>query len=1180
MAIFRVLHLSDIHIGKTYKPSEDIAYKIISDIDHNGLCSLKSVVVTGDIFDGQAEVSEKLINEAVCFFETILEQINLNQEEHKIEKSDFIFIPGNHDLIRVDIEEERWSKYKSFLIKFYDIIPESYNQKNFSVIKQYDKEKLVFIGFNSCQIEKKRVFDSNYLNKFKININADKLKDHGIDKEELINILENEAINEYDDFGQISIAQITDIERKVKKLDDYNVVALFHHHFYLFPEIARKFGDSSLIRNHTEITRCLKHMNVRTILHGHKHFDLERPFITDDYYNTTESIIDVFAGGSVGTARKERHTFGVIDLYEKKDDIKLLHTKFMYDNEALSIVSKKIPPQNLAIRIVKLLELLKTVNPNAYRDYTETVEKIFKIYSTCKEITNWVSEAITGFKDVYKLLGDDYINILFLLYAINYRTLKYKAIVGGEVTDFESGSDLLKGFFNSQLLAVNFSVSADEYHKLFEKIELKEVANKCDELLNKCTNKTSQLYLAFSMVGIFFSDLYLVLTEYADDFKISIEHKVNIKIEKNKFHENVPVPRIIIKSDADRRSAYVQLLCTEATAHKMAVLFVKEFDLRINRFEEYFKLIGLKLYYLIPKIDKGNMKDTLDNYNFEAYIPTLLPLLTGDNIYPSKVVFARELIQNSIDAIAVREAKESIEFQKKIFINIGTNENGKRYFKIRDYGMGMDRYKIERYFTSIGRSFYSGYEYEDLNIGYKPISNFGIGFLSSFMVCREIDVKTKHFLPDSESLKLHIPNYYGCFFIERDENIEVGTDLKLYLECDLEDKIIVDYIERVMLDIRYDIVVDFTNGNSNQMINIPAHQIMEDIRKEEFRFFIPFTENDEVLDIDYEREVLNGDFISKYEYGMLICKHCSSRIHNNFTVLNAGILVEQVSIRSLFGKEFNNNKRHLWESEDIHNDVIMNFPSNWIQIDVSREKLIGFSKHIKDLCNENLHNPIEVKMAEALCKQIRCFLQYSKNNKVDLPVIYLEDVINYSMSFCRENYLSDTYNSLKELKYTLVLKIIFDGVKLKLVHRGNRIKRISVECVDNQAIKTFDRWRNKFKSDPSNSHIYRSLENMDTNGFIELYKKLSLNLTHIVNKKGLNERLEGKDISKLFAIILLELREQAKYDDPKILSLIFLIELSTMRSLKISDVEMDNNEIDIKYEDLAMFLNNEYKGKE
>lgn len=146
------------------------------------------------------------------------------------------------------------------------------------------------------------------------------------------------------------------------------------------------------------------------------------------------------------------------------------------------------------------------------------------------------------------------------------------------------------------------------------------------------------------------------------------------------------------------------------------MLFIKEFDLLINKFEDYFKIIGLKLYYLLPRIDKDSMKNTLDNYNFEAYIPTLIPLLTGDNIYSSKSVFARELIQNSIDAISVREAKDKSEFSKEISIELKVDKNRKKYFKITDSGTGMDRYKIERYFTSIGRSFYSGEEYEDLGI--------------------------------------------------------------------------------------------------------------------------------------------------------------------------------------------------------------------------------------------------------------------------------------------------------------------------------------------------------------------------------------------------------------------------------------------------------------------------------
>ena len=43
----------------------------------------------------------------------------------------------------------------------------------------------------------------------------------------------------------------------------------------------------------------------------------------EDYYNSSDNIIDVFAGGSVGTDRKERHTFSIMDVYDTKDDIKL-----------------------------------------------------------------------------------------------------------------------------------------------------------------------------------------------------------------------------------------------------------------------------------------------------------------------------------------------------------------------------------------------------------------------------------------------------------------------------------------------------------------------------------------------------------------------------------------------------------------------------------------------------------------------------------------------------------------------------------------------------------------------------------------------------------------------------------------------------------------------------------------
>lgn len=196
-----------------------------------------------------------------------------------------------------------------------------------------------------------------------------------------------------------------------------------------------------------------------------------------------------------------------------------------------------------------------------------------------------MSEALTGFTDVYKYLDDDFNNILFLLYAVNYRTVCYMKIVGKEDAYFESASATWNSFYDMCLEKTDFTISKKQYNEMFMEKRLQDVAAYCDKLLNECGNKKSQIYLAFTMLGMFFTDLYLVLTKYADDFKDSIQYKVNIKIEENQFHENVPAPRIVVKSDADRRSAYIEMLCNEATAHKMAVLFVKEFDLLINKFE-------------------------------------------------------------------------------------------------------------------------------------------------------------------------------------------------------------------------------------------------------------------------------------------------------------------------------------------------------------------------------------------------------------------------------------------------------------------------------------------------------------------------------------------------------------------------------------------------------------------
>ena len=1173
--MFRILHLSDIHIGKTYKDSYDIADKIAFDIDDNGLSNIDCIAVTGDIFDGQVETTDLLIDKAVRFFEILLKEINNNQAQKQISKNDIIFVPGNHDLIRGDDTSTRWKKYHSFLKKFYGIIPSYYSTENYSFFKEYKEQKIAFIGFNSCEIEKKKLFDEEYVSKFEKYIDENALKEKGIDKEEIIKVMQSEVTSEYDDYGYISLTQISPIRQKIKKLDDYTIVAMFHHHFYLFPEISQRFGDSSLIRNYTDVIQQLRCMNVSVVLHGHKHFALERPFITDSYYESSDNIIDVFAGGSVGKKGKEEHTFGILDLCGKTDDIKLRHNKFTYKEEKLEPIERKqVPPPKLNNRVVKLLEILKTSNLEAYNLYEKNAEKAFASYEYCSKIIIWVSEALTGFTDVYKYLDDDFNNILFLLYAVNYRTVCYMKIVGKEDAYFESASATWNSFYDMCLEKTDFMISKEQYNEMFMEKRLQDVAAYCDKLLNSCGNKKSQIYLAFTMLGMFFTDLYLVLTKYADDFKDSIQYKVNIKIEENKFHENVPAPRIVVKSDADRRSAYIEMLCNEATAHKMAVLFVKEFDLLINKFEDYFKIIGLKLYYLLPRIDKDNKRNTLDNYNFEAYIPTLIPLLTGDNIYSSKVVFARELIQNSIDAISVREEKDKTEFSKEIRIELKNDENGRRYFKIADCGTGMDRYKIERYFTSIGRSFYSGQEYEDLNISYKPISNFGIGFLSSFMVCQEIDVKTKYYMDHSEGLKLHIPNYDGCFFIELDENAPVGTEIKLYLNIDINNEEIVKYIERVMQDIRYAIRIQFLDKNRNeQQKYIPAHAVRCQNKAGAFKFFVPFLEDGTIGTLSYEK-VKNGDH--QYEYGLQIYERKNLKNNCRHLVLNSGISVEKASLDMLWDSGF---IRHIYgynllDAEESYNHVIVNFPANWLQLDVARDSITDFS---------NMINCENSEVAECLYEQIVEYIKCTKK-RTDTSAIYLQELILYAMSFCRNKKSARLYNKLKKLMYILVIEFTENSICYKIMRRENedkeeRIKLIySGENAEEKRQNLSEIYKRKEESkyfSPQNvnvvdANISRLLKKLQSKDHRYVDKRTMEKFKYYIMEehKMLGKERDIKKILKIFSGFFVSISDKEINELIKDSPIILRLEIVALQYFKIG--EEDIQQVEIMYDELSI----------
>lgn len=126
----------------------------------------------------------------------------------------------------------------------------------------------------------------------------------------------------------------------------------------------------------------------------------------------------------------------------------------------------------------------------------------------------------------------------------------------------------------------------------------------------------------------------------------------------------------------------------------------------------------------------------------------LIKLLAG-HLYSEKKVFIRELIQNSHDAIQRRVATDPEFSVENGRIDIYTDLSADpAIIRFRDNGIGMSEKDLEDYLSSVGASGTHTNKEEAADV----IGQFGIGFLSGFVVAQKISVKTRSWY-DTDSSK-------------------------------------------------------------------------------------------------------------------------------------------------------------------------------------------------------------------------------------------------------------------------------------------------------------------------------------------------------------------------------------------------------------------------------------------
>lgn len=171
--------------------------------------------------------------------------------------------------------------------------------------------------------------------------------------------------------------------------------------------------------------------------------------------------------------------------------------------------------------------------------------------------------------------------------------------------------------------------------------------------------------------------------------------------------------------------------------------------------------------------------------------------VTSENIFPvikkflysDHEIFLRELISNAVDATQKLKTLSSVgefkgelsDLKVEVLIDFKAGT-----LTIRDKGVGMTSEEIDKYINQIAFSgaeeFLEKYK-DDANA---IIGHFGLGFYSSFMVSKKVEIFTKSYKDDAQAM------HWSCegnpeYVLEVCEKAERGTDIVLHIDDENKD---------------------------------------------------------------------------------------------------------------------------------------------------------------------------------------------------------------------------------------------------------------------------------------------------------------------------------------------------------------------------------------------------------
>ena len=171
--------------------------------------------------------------------------------------------------------------------------------------------------------------------------------------------------------------------------------------------------------------------------------------------------------------------------------------------------------------------------------------------------------------------------------------------------------------------------------------------------------------------------------------------------------------------------------------------------------------------------------------------------VTTENIFPvikkflysDHEIFIREIVSNAVDATQkLKTLAGKGDFKGELGelkVSVSVDKDAKT-ITVSDRGIGMTADEIEKYINQIAFSgandFLDKYK-DDANA---IIGHFGLGFYSSYMVSKQVDIITKSYQEDAPAVK------WSCdgspvFTMEEVEKADRGTDIIMHIDDDCQE---------------------------------------------------------------------------------------------------------------------------------------------------------------------------------------------------------------------------------------------------------------------------------------------------------------------------------------------------------------------------------------------------------